>query len=276
MTEEGKPNDVVLISVSSRIPEFWTDQPDLWFVQFEATVAPQKASDESKYQLCIAKLGKQVVMQVADLLKNPPEEKKYDTLKTRLLGTYEESESRRIQKLIGEMQLGDQKPSQLLRQMQALAGDRINSQTLLVMWQNHLPAAVRSVLAATAIEDAEKLSAVADKIQETSRPLEVAEVSGGRSPVDSTLAETVAQLSLEVAELRRSRQPGRFKQIQKGSKKFRRGNSASSRFRAQSTSRRRSSSTSREPGLCYFHDRFRARAYKCRAPCTWSTRNQGN
>ncbi|XP_060809920.1 uncharacterized protein LOC132904015 [Amyelois transitella] len=201
---EEKASDIVLISVSSRIPEFWTDQPSLWFVQFEATVAPQKASDDAQYQLCVAKLGKQVVLQVADLLTSPPKTDKYTTLKSRLLHVYEESETKRIQKLIGEMQLGDQKPSQLLRRMQTLAGKRVTSDTLLILWQNHLPATVRSVLAATAITDAEKLAEVADKVQETSTPTQVAEVSRG-STSDGSLAEILAKLSMEVAELRKSR-----------------------------------------------------------------------
>lgn len=262
--EEGKQSDVVLISVSSRIPEFWTDQPGLWFVQFEATVAPQKASDEAQYQLLVAKLGKQVVMQVADLLTTPPKTEKYTSLKTRLLHVYEESANKQIQKLIGDMQLGDQKPSQLLRRMQTLAGTRVSPETLLVMWQNHLPRAVRIVLAATAITDSEKLAEVADKIQETSNRGDVAEVS---SEGAGSLADVLAKLSVEVAELRRSRGSSRSGW---------QANRAPSRYRTRSSSRNRERSASRKPGLCFYHDRFGVKAVKCQTPCTWKDNNQGN
>lgn len=261
---EEKNSDVVLISVSSRIPEFWTDQPSLWFVQFEATVAPQKASDDAQYQLLVAKLGKHVVVQVADLLKAPPKTDKYNALKNRLLHVYEESENKRIQKLISDMQLGDQKPSQLLRQMQTLAGTRVTPETLLVMWQNHLPATVRTVLAATEIADSEKLAAVADKIQETSSPGVVAAVSSGET---SSLADALAKLTIEVAELRKSRDSSRT------SRQFKR---ASSRSRARNASQRRGRSASRDPGLCFYHDRFGVNATKCRQPCTWKGKTQGN
>lgn len=126
-------------------------------------------------------------------MATPPIAQKYKVLKSRLLDIYEESETKRVQKLIGDTQLGDQKPSQLLRRMQGLAGDRMSKETLLVLWQNHLPTAMRTVLAATSIDDADKLAAIADKIMETSRPVEVAAVTQ-HDP--SSLAEAVAKLSI--------------------------------------------------------------------------------
>lgn len=260
MAEEDEKPDVVLISVSSRVPEFWTDQPGLWFIQFEAAVAPQKASDNAKYQLLIAKLGKAVIQQVADLLAKPPEADKYKALKDRLLSIYEESENRRIQKLIGDMQLGDQKPSQLLRRMQGLAGSRMTSDTLIVLWQNHLPAAVRTVLAATTLDDPEKLAAVADKVIETSKPLEVAAVASTSS---SNLADVIAKLTLEVAELRKARHDSRPRQR------------SASRQRDRSGSRGRGPSNTRNQDRpCYYHYRFGEKAEKCRDPCNYKPKKQ--
>ncbi|XP_049871227.1 uncharacterized protein LOC126370434 [Pectinophora gossypiella] len=207
MAEDAKSEletqDIVLITVTARIPEFWTDQPALWFIQFEAAVAPQKASDTAKYQLLIAKLGKQVIQQISKILESPPETGKYEVVKERLLHIYEESETNRLQKLIGDMQLGEQKPSQLWRRMTTLAGSRMAKETLLVLWQNHLPVAVRTVLAATSLTDAEKLAEVANKVMETSRPLEVAAVTPSSN--SSSLADAVAKLSLEVPEIRKWR-----------------------------------------------------------------------
>lgn len=256
---EEKP-DVVLISVSSRIPEFWTDQPGLWFIQFEAAVAPQKTSDEAKYLLLIAKLGKQVIQQVADLLEKPPATDKYDTLKRRLLNVYEESESQRIQKLIGEMQLGEQKPSQLLRRMQSLAGDRITKDTLIVLWQNHLPTSVRTVLAATSLSEPEKLAEVADKVMETTRPADIAAMS----QTDSHLAELVTRLSVEVAELRKERHRARPRQR------------STSRSYAHSYSRNRSSSSRSRIQPCYYHYRFGNKAERCQSPCNFKSKKSEN
>lgn len=245
---------VYLISVSARIPEFWADQPGLWFVQFEAAVNPQNASDSAKFQLLITKLGKQVIQQVADLISNPPLEGKYKAVKDRLMDVYAESESKRIQKLISDMQLGDQKPSQLLRQMQNLAGNNVTQDTLLVLWQNHLPLPVRTVLAATALSNSDKLAEVADKVAEMANVGDVAAVTQ-QQPTD--LAAAVQKLSIEVAELRKGRDFSRRNRNQR------------SRSRSRSHAGARGSSQQKKTRLCYYHHRFGTDARKCREPCAW-------
>lgn len=123
--QKAENGEVAVVSVSSRIPEFWCDQPRLWYVQCEAILSNQKLSDEARYNLVVTKLGKEVVQQVSDILLKPPATGKFDTLKERLLKIYEESEIRQFQKLLSEMELGDQKPSQLLRRVRDLARDKI-------------------------------------------------------------------------------------------------------------------------------------------------------
>ncbi|XP_049707752.2 uncharacterized protein LOC126056930 [Helicoverpa armigera] len=117
------------ISITARIPEFWKKSPRTWFIQAEAVLNPQKMSDESKYQVLISKLSPDVVEQVTQILVEPPEKNKYETLKNKLIFIYQESEERQVKKLIGEMELGDQKSSQLLRKMQDLARGRVNNET---------------------------------------------------------------------------------------------------------------------------------------------------
>ncbi|XP_028170712.1 uncharacterized protein LOC114360286, partial [Ostrinia furnacalis] len=169
------------VTVSSRIPDFWRDQPRLWFVQCEAILGPQKLSDEARYNLVVTKLGKEVVEQVSDILLKPPESGKFEALKTRLMTVYEESEMRQFQKLLSEMELGDQKPSQLLRRMSDLARDKIPDETLKIMWQSHLPSSVRAVLAVSDVQVLDKLAAIADKVMETSRPIQISEVQASPS-----------------------------------------------------------------------------------------------
>ncbi|XP_075990309.1 uncharacterized protein LOC142985957 [Anticarsia gemmatalis] len=148
--------DMAQITVASRIPEFWTDQPRLWFVQMDAILAPQKLSDEARYNLAITKLGKDVISQLTDYLLKPPNTKKYEGLKERLLTIFEETQTRRLQKLIGEMELGDQRPSQLLTKMTDLARGKISSETLRILWQGHLPESVRAVLTVADTTELEK------------------------------------------------------------------------------------------------------------------------
>ncbi|XP_045453774.1 uncharacterized protein LOC123666900 [Melitaea cinxia] len=254
------------ITVSSRIPEFWCDKPRLWFVQTDAILGPQKLSDESKYNLVVAKLGKEVIQQVSDILLKPPETKKFEALKSRLLQVYEESEIRQFQKLLSEMELGDQKPSQLLRKMKDLARDKIPDETLSIMWQGHLPASVRAVLAVTDVKNLENLAAIADKVMETSRSQQISEIRANTSSSNDTaliLAE-IAKLNLRINDLESKKSTFR---------------NHIRRARSRSTSRQRNMRR-RAPDsadwLCSYHYRYRNRAKKCIEPCAWNKNNQGN
>ncbi|CAH0403016.1 unnamed protein product [Chilo suppressalis] len=65
--------------------------------------------------MAVAKLNKEALRQVSDLIQSPPATEKYNALKRRLIAVYEESAESQFQKLVSEMDLGTQKPSQLLR-----------------------------------------------------------------------------------------------------------------------------------------------------------------
>lgn len=238
-----------------------TDHPALWFVQFEATVAPQKPSEQAKFQLLIAKLGKTVIQQVADILSKPPATERYLTLKSRLLAIYEESENRKLQKLIGEMQLGDQKPSQLLRRMQSLAANRMTDDAITVLWQNHLPSAIRAAVAATDLKDLEKLAAVADKIMEATRPMDISVVGSSDS---SDLADQVAKLTIAVADLRKQL-PGRGRNRSR----------SRSRSRARNGNNRQGRSPKDPDWQCFYHFRYKQKAVKCVKPCSWKGEDAG-
>lgn len=210
-TEEIKGAEIVeetvsAIALSSRIPQFWEDRPKLWFIQTEALLKPQHQSDEAKYHVVLTRLSKDAVTQVSDILINPPATGKYEAIKNRLLEVYEESECRQIQKLIGEMELGDQRPSQLLRKMRDLARNKVPDQTLSVLWINHLPANVRSVLAVADANDLSTLSSIADKVMETSRPINaVSRVDEEKPGENSGLVAEIKNLSARLGKLENSR-----------------------------------------------------------------------
>lgn len=266
--------DLAAVSLSTKIPEFWTDQPRAWFAQIEALLAPQKLGDEARYNIVLTKLGKDAIIQVTDLIMNPVSEEKYATLKDRLLKIFEESETRQLQKLIGEMDLGEQKPSQLLRRMRELARGKIPNDTLRLLWQGHLPTSVRAVLAIVDGKDLEYLSSIADKVMESARSPMINELKASTSgtseysiPGSSTdtgaILLAIANLSLKVMELEQARPRGRSPWRH-------------NRPRSRPASRNRNKSINRrdQEGLCYYHERFREKAYRCREPCTWTSKEK--
>ncbi|XP_049886524.1 uncharacterized protein LOC126381010 [Pectinophora gossypiella] len=144
--EAGPTKEISAISLQMRIPKFWRDRVRLWFISFEAVTHELKKGQKELAQMVVAQLEKHDIEQVADLLYHMPDEKPYDALKARLISVYEESEERQLQQLLSEMELGDQKPTHLLRKMKELAHNKISDDTLRMMWMNLLPSHVRSVL----------------------------------------------------------------------------------------------------------------------------------
>ncbi|XP_047037600.1 uncharacterized protein LOC124642896 [Helicoverpa zea] len=159
-------NDVATISLPARLPPFWRQNPRLWFAQFEAAVAASKLGDEQKFNLVVPLLGCNNLELITDLILEPPATGKYQTLKERLIATFQESDDRQLQKLLSGLELGDQKPSHLLRRMRDLGGKLLSQEALKVMWLKQLPAYVRFVLSINTESSLETIAAMADKMLE--------------------------------------------------------------------------------------------------------------
>lgn len=71
----------------------------------------------SKYHLVVSALDPDSLQDVADILKKPPSANLYPHLKSHIMSRFSDSADRQLQKLLTELELGDKKPSQLLRQM---------------------------------------------------------------------------------------------------------------------------------------------------------------
>lgn len=275
----AKPTEVAGIALSMRVPAFWRDRPRLWFITFEAATHDLKKGQTQLAQLVIAQLEKQDIEQISDLLYNPPADNYYDALKKRLTSVYEESEGRQFQKLLSEMELGEQKPSQLLRRMRDLAREKVPESTLRLMWMNHLPVHVRSVLVVsdtiskTAALD--ELALLADKMLEQTQ--EISAISPQvhhqqhRAPTSSAplphedakyLIEEIRKLSLEVAALR-SRPPYQRISYDRHAQRSR----SNARSPSRSRGYQRADQTPRS--YCYYHQRFGRNARKCQSPCTF-------
>ncbi|XP_064469681.1 uncharacterized protein LOC135384407 [Ornithodoros turicata] len=176
------------------------------------------------------------------------------------------SEQKRFQRLLTQEELGDRAPSQLLRRMRQLLGDRpdsavIDDSLLRQLFLQRLPANVCMVLAAAGTMSLNDLANLADKIMEMAPPQIAAVASHPPSPPTATgssspqavdlsqLVEQISNLQLEVAALRHC--------------------SPSPSPRRSRFAHRRSPSPA---GICWYHRRFRTKARNCTPPCTF----QGN
>ena len=249
------------VTASLRIPPFWKADPELWFCQAEAVFATSKiTSSKIKFQTVIANLEFDILRQVTDLVKGPPENP-YEALRDRLINVFAESENRRIRRLLEERKLDDcERPSHFLNDLRRLAGNSFPSDLLRSIWLRGLPDRMQATLAASAETDFDKIAEIADRIADVYEPT-INQVSSDSCGVKQTaqLQEAIQVLTLQIGEVM--------------SRLSRRDNAGN---RSRNNSRNRSQD--RNKRFCFYHQRFRDKARKCRDPCDWHSDNtkQGN
>ena len=106
------------------------------------------------------------------------------------------SKQRKLQQLISGEELGDRKPTQLLRHMQQLLGDKLGTSAdansfLRELFLQRLPSNVRMVLAsADSSMDLDKLADMAEKVMEVATPT----ISAVSNTTDHTDHSEIKQL----------------------------------------------------------------------------------
>ena len=266
------PIGTAVSAVSIKLPPFWPSDPEIWFVQVEAQFSTRGiTSQKTKFEYLVSSLSPEIATEVRDLLLRPPADNPYDKLKAELVKRTAASEQRKLQQLISGEELGDRKPTQLLRRMQQLLGDHVaeaNQTFLRKLFLRRLPPNVRMVLACSdATTSINTLADMADKVMEVATP-SVAAINQPQAPLTSDpevkrLKEEVSQLAELVATLTQQRRPRRSRSIQRqpplqpGSR-----TSSPARFTPQEPDK---DSTR----VCWYHRKFGEAANKCQEPCNW-------
>ena len=123
---------------------------------------------KTKFDYIVASLSPEIATEVRDLILTPPTTNPYDNLKAQLIKRTTASEQRRLQQFFNAEELGDRKPTQLLRRMQQLPGEKAastDSSFLREFFLQRMPGNIRVVLASTAdTTSLEELATLADKI----------------------------------------------------------------------------------------------------------------
>ncbi|GFU57164.1 uncharacterized protein NPIL_537761 [Nephila pilipes] len=114
--------------VTVKPPPFWKHNPTLRFVRIEAQFDLAKISlYTTKFNYELSAIGSDILNSVSDLVLKPPENGKYEVLKKRLIKVHSESVASKIRTLLQGLELGDQRPSQLLTRMRSLTSVTIST-----------------------------------------------------------------------------------------------------------------------------------------------------
>ena len=249
MTDDAHHDEPLRVSaVQLKLPPFWPADPQVWFAQIEAQFATRGiTAQKTKFDYVVASLAPEFATEVRDLILQPPEATPYDRLKEQLIKRTAASEQRRLQQLFNAEELGDRKPTQLLRRMQQLLGDKATNTDAAFMRElflQRLPSNVRMVLASTPdTGNIEDLAQLADKVMEVAVP----------SVASVTTSTELQQLRQEVTDLKGMLQSLKLTQR---------------RSRSRPSSPAPCSEQSQE--LCWYHAKFGDQARKCRPPCSKS------
>ena len=263
------PQPAAVQAVALKLPPFWPNDPLVWFAQVEAQFLTRKITCQStQYAYVISSLPPDIAQEIRDLLMSPPTENQYDVLKRTLIKRTSASEQKRLHQLLISEELGDRKPSQLLRKMYQLLGDKTLEEGFLrQLFVQRLPTNVQLILASTPdtvrLDD---LALLADKIIEAASPspsvAAIPPVPSRASDADKNFAILQQQINHLTSQLR-----ALSEQLQGPSQPRFRGRSP---FR--SGPRSRGPSISRSPNRfpnCWYHHKFGANARKCSPPCAF-------
>ena len=182
-------------AVSLKLPPYWPNDPLVWFAQVEALFITRNITSQStKFAFIISSLQPEIAQEIRDLLVSPPADEPYNKLKSELITRTSASEQKRLNQLLISQELGDWKPSQLLRKMRQLLGDnRLEDGILRQLFLQRLPTNTKRILASTADNTSlDELAVLADRILEVtlSQPPVAAIAATSQSP--STVTEIEA------------------------------------------------------------------------------------
>lgn len=243
-----------------KLPPFWIELPDCWFVQVESQFRTSRITlERTMFDYVVQALPSEAIKSVYDVvLRCRDVDNPYTTLKTALVQRYTMSDQQRIEQLLDGTEMGDRRPSDFYNSLKLLAGSSaaVNQQLLLSIWTRRLPPLVQLTIQGRTDLSHEALLASADAAFEVCRRqstslFELAKPEKAAQNQDQRFQKLEKKL-IEVIE-------NRFSQMNTENQR--------SRSRTRSGSRKRDDSENKDD-VCYYHKRFGDKAKRCRKPCS--------
>ncbi|XP_044598637.1 uncharacterized protein LOC123274907 [Cotesia glomerata] len=138
--EELNGGNAVTVVASQRFPEFVAADPEMWFAMVESQFLRNRIIDkQQQYLQVLSSIPSRYVTEVRDIIMKPLSAALYDELKEQLIKRLSISQEEKTRKLLDGQKMGDEKPSQYLRRLQAQAGSSFPDSLLKTLWLRGLP-----------------------------------------------------------------------------------------------------------------------------------------
>ena len=271
-TPENDQQNVAAARIT-KIPNFFPDDPELWFSRIEALFTIHGiTTDDTKFNYVLAHASDELIPYVTNVIKEevPTGKTKYSIFKERVTQSFSISNEAKLRALFKGQSLGDKKPSQVLLILKNSAAGQCQDKVLKSLFLENLPVKVRSILSVCDTEDLNKLALIADKFAENEAPASYVNVvktsteddSSKFSSLEATVNRLTAQLQSLRAEVRRSRSKSRNRGNFYTNNKSNNNNNANFQSKVNNPS---------DCTNCYFHNKFGDQAFKCKPPCSWKS-----
>lgn len=260
---------VEAVTTHLKLPDLWKEHPAAWFLKCEALFTAHRISaDQTKFSHIVGSLDADTFIQLQDVIQSPPASGKYDTLKAAIISRFADSADRSLQRLLNEMAMGTDKPTQLLAKMRNLSNGRLSDEVLRIRWAALLPSHIQPLLKILPTTGLNELAILADRLLEGQG--QVATIS---SPVPETcITSSTPSLQRQIDDLRTLVTALTTQLANQHSRGRPRSRSRSRQQRGSSPHQQQQRNTA----FCYYHNRFGMAAKKCAVPCTFNMQGSLN
>ncbi|BHF67661.1 hypothetical protein SprV_0301068900 [Sparganum proliferum] len=185
------------------LPSVWLGDIALRLRTVESRFALRQITrEDTKFHYIVAALPMDIATDLRDIIDCPPTEAPYTALKEALISRISLSTQKRLQRLISEEDLGDRKPTQLLRRLEQLAdGQKLDATMFKQLFLQRLPPSVQAILAPNIPSSTvQTLAETADRILEYYQPPLTVNVAS-RSTIVPTIEDVVKRLDALTLEV---------------------------------------------------------------------------
>lgn len=259
--QQATNHDQQVTKISLKIPQFWRNEPDLWFMQLESQFSLANiSSDRTKFFHLIASLDIDTMKDISDILRSQPENRSFTEIKEIIIKRTTNTIEHNIRKLLTGLQLGDRKPSQLLREMKSLIKSNQHDDIIKQIWLNAMPHQIRIILESFD-KKLDELSEIADKIQPTTSIYETTSPESNKDIIN--LINSINDVKAEVSLIKDKLSTNNKNSFVQSRTKF----SNYKNFRQPIFANK---------GFCWYHFTYGSNARRCQAPCSFKLNNPEN